>query len=113
MIRFVGSSRFGIRATPSGPFTALYPTPAGFFAKPAPGEWHSPWHAWKLEPTKEVVRKVLRWHKRDAKKRLNFVTTEMINLPDYAHNARFSLIGQNAAIARFVRESWQEISAGG
>ena len=30
------------------------------FTKPAPGEWHSPWHAYKLEPTKEVVRKVLR-----------------------------------------------------
>ena len=83
----------------------LYP-----FAKPAPGEWHSPWHAWKLEPTKEVVRKVLGWHKRDPKKRLNFVTTEMINLPDYAHNARFSLIGQNAAIAKFVRETWDAIA---
>lgn len=81
----------------------LYP-----FTKPAPGDWHSPWHAWKLEPTKEVVRKVLRHHKRDPKKRLNFVTTEMINLPDYAHNARFSLIGQNAAIAKFVRETWAE-----
>jgi hypothetical protein len=83
----------------------LYP-----FTKPAPGEWHSPWHAWKLEPTKEFVRKVLRFHKRDPGKRLNFVTTEMINLPDYAHNARFSLIGQNAAIARFVRETWDEIA---
>ena len=53
---------------------------------------------------------VLRHHKNDPKKRLNFVTTEMINLPDYAHNARFSLIGQNAAIARFVRAAWDEIS---
>ena len=35
----------------------------------------------------------------------------MINLPDYAHNARFSLIGQNAAIARFVRETWAVVSA--
>ncbi len=56
------------------------------------------------------VRKVLRWHRRDPKKRLNFVTTEMINLPDYAHNARFSLIGQNAAIAKFVREAWDAIA---
>jgi hypothetical protein len=82
----------------------LYP-----FTKPAPGEWHSHWHAWKLEPTKEFVRKVLRYHRRDPKKRLSFVTTEMINLPDYAHNARFSLIGQNAAIAKFVRAAWDEI----
>jgi hypothetical protein len=82
----------------------LYP-----FTKPAPGEWHSHWHAWKLEPTKEFVRKMLRYHRRDPKKRLSFVTTEMINLPDYAHNARFSLIGQNAAIAKFVRAAWDEI----
>jgi hypothetical protein len=82
----------------------LYP-----FTKPLPGEWHSAWHAYKLEPTKEVVRKVLRHHKSDSFKRLKFITTEMINLPDYAHNAKFSLIGQNAAIAQFVRDAWAEI----
>ena len=80
------------------------------FTKPRPGEWHSPWHAYKLEPTKEVVRKVLRYHKADPKKRLSYITTEMINLPDYGHNAKFSLIDQNAAAARFVRECWAEIN---
>ncbi len=79
------------------------------FTKPAPGEWHSPWHAYKLEPTKEVVRKVVRYHSNDPERRLDFITTEMINLPDYGHNAKFSLIGQNAAIAQFVRDTWAEI----
>jgi len=79
------------------------------YTKPLAGEWHSAWHAYKLEPTKEVVRKVLRHHKSDSFKRLKFITTEMINLPDYAHNAKFSLIGQNAAIAQFVRDAWAEI----
>ena len=79
------------------------------FTKPAPGEWHSPWYAYKLEPTKEVVRKVLRWHKNDPARRLDYITTEMINLPDYGHNAKFSLIGQNAAVAQFVRDVWDEI----
>ena len=83
------------------------------FTKPAPGEWHSPWHAYKLEPTKEVVRKVLRYHKADPERRLDYITTEMINLPDYGHNAKFSLIGQNAAIAQFVRDTWDEIEAEG
>lgn len=81
------------------------------FTKPGPGEWHSPWYAYKLEPTKEVVRKALRYHKADPQKRLNFVTTEMINLPDYGHNAKFSLIGQNAAIAQFIRDTWAQIAA--
>jgi hypothetical protein len=84
----------------------LYP-----FTKPLAGEWHSAWHAYKLEPTKEVVRKVLRHHKNDPAKRLKFITTEMINLPDYAHNAKFSLISQNAAIAQFVRDTWAEIDS--
>lgn len=82
------------------------------FTEPAPGEWHSPWDPAKLEPTKEVVRKVLGYHKADAQKRLKYITTEMINLPDYGHNAKYSLIGQNAAIAQFVRDTWAEIDAG-
>lgn len=81
----------------------LYP-----FTRPAEGEWHSPWHAYRLEPCKEVVRKVLRWHALHPHSRLKHITTEMITLPDYALNARFSLIGQNAAIARFVRETWEQ-----
>ncbi len=84
----------------------LYP-----FTRPKPGEWHTPWFAYMLEPAKEVARKVLRYHAQDKAKRLDFVTTEMINLPDYGHNARFSLIGQNADIARWARETWTEISA--
>jgi hypothetical protein len=79
------------------------------FTKPAPGEWHSPWYAYKVEPTKEVVRKALKYHKADPQKRLKFVTTEMINLPDYGHNAKFSLIGQNAAAAQFVRDTWDAV----
>lgn len=82
------------------------------FTKPAPGEWHSPWHAYKVEPTKEVVRKALRYHKADPEKRLKYITTEMINLPDYGHNAKFSLIGQNAAAAQFVRDTWADMTAG-
>jgi hypothetical protein len=57
-----------------------------------------------------VVRKVLSHHAHTSASELRAITTEMINLPDYAHNARFSLIGQNAAIARYVRETWAEIT---
>lgn len=78
------------------------------FTKPAPGEWHSPWEAYCLEPTKEVVRKALRHHRQDPNNQLKYITTEMINLPDYGHNAKYSLIGQNAAIAQFVRDTWAE-----
>ena len=79
----------------------LYP-----FTSPLPGEWHSPWQDKDLDCTREVVRKVLAHHRDNPDSRLRAITTEMINLPDYAHNARFSLIAQNAAIARFVRDTW-------
>jgi len=84
----------------------LYP-----FTEPRPGEWHSPWHSEPLEMTREVVRKVLRHHHRHAASRLRCITTEMINLPDYALGAGFSLIGQNAALARFARNVWQTLYA--
>ena len=82
----------------------LYP-----FEQPGPGEWHSPWESAALECTREVVRKVLIHHAKTPDSGLRAITTEMINLPDYAHNARFSLIGQNAAIGRFVRTTWAEL----
>lgn len=84
----------------------LYP-----FTRPAPGEWHSPWDESLLECTKAVVHKVLEHHARSSRSRLRAITTEMINLPDYAHNARFSLIGQNSAIAQFVRDAWTDLRA--
>ena len=83
----------------------LYP-----FEEPGPEEWHSPWNAAALDCTKAVVLKVLRHHAATPDSGLRAITTEMINLPDYAHNARFSLIGQNAAIARFVRETWSQVA---
>lgn len=84
----------------------LYP-----FTEPAEGEWHSPWHDAALDCTRAVVRKVLQHHHGHADSPLRWITTEMINLPDYAHNARFSLIGQNAAIAAYLRRTWDEIAA--
>ncbi|WP_333665609.1 hypothetical protein [Acinetobacter guillouiae] len=83
----------------------LYP-----FTKPAPGEWHSDWYAHLLEPCKEVVRKVLANHKSNPNSRLRYITTEMITLPDYGLNAKFSLIGQNAEIAKFTQNTWQHLN---
>src|SRR5262249_40352261 len=58
------------------------------FIKPAPGEWHSNWQAWKLEPAKEAARTVLRYHAGNAASPLRFITTEMITLPDYGEGTR-------------------------
>jgi hypothetical protein len=81
------------------------------FLKPKPGEWHSPWHAWRVEPCKDVVRRVLRHHRDHPGDPLRWITTDMIDMPDYGGGAKYSLIEQNAAIARWVRKTWEEIKA--
>lgn len=79
--------------------------------KPAPGEWHSPWSAYLLEPSKEAIRKVLRYHVTDPRSPLRYITTEMINLPDYGLGAKYNLFEQNVAAARFIRRAWEETVA--
>ena len=104
-------------AAPNGPGNVWAKGPDGKpgrgiqypFVKPRPGEWHSPWQAWKLEPAKEAARTVLRHHRKSARSPLRFVTTEMITLPDYGEGARYSLFDHNVACARWLRDTWKTI----
>lgn len=90
----------------SVPRGILYP-----FVKPKPGEWHSPWHAHKLEASKEAVRAILRYHLEHATSPLKYMITEIIAQPDYAMNAKFSIVEQNAACARWIRAAWSQLKA--
>lgn len=76
------------------------------FIKPKLGEWHSPWHAYRLEPCKEVVRKMFRHHLATPSSPLKYLTTDMIDMADYGENAKYSLFDQNVAIAIWLRETW-------
>jgi len=80
------------------------------FTRPRPGEFHSPWSAWRIEPSKEVVRRVLRFHHQRADSRLRYLTTEIIDLPDYGAGARYSLFEQSVAVAQWMRTTWDEIA---
>jgi len=79
--------------------------------KPAPGEWHSPWYAYLLEPSKEAIRQTLRYHITHPGSPLKYITTEMINLPDYGLAAKYNLFEQNVECARFIRRAWKETQA--
>ncbi len=81
------------------------------FMRPRPGEFHSDWFAYKVEPCKEVVRKVLRHHRDNPQSRLRYVTTEIIDLIDYGENAKYSLFEQSVAVAEWIRDTWADISA--
>ncbi len=79
--------------------------------RPQPGEWHSPWYAYQLEPSKQAIRKALRYHIAHENSPLRYITTEMINLPDYGLGAKYNLFEQNVAAATFIREAWAETKA--
>ena len=64
-----------------------------------------------LEPSKEAIRKALRYHITHPNSPLQFITTEMINLPDYGLGAKYNLFEQNVAAARFIRRAWEETVA--
>lgn len=79
--------------------------------RPGEGEWHSPWHAYMIEPSKEAIRKVLRYHASHPESPLRYITTEFINLPDYGLGAKYDLFAQNVAAAKFIRSAWADILA--
>lgn len=81
------------------------------FVKPKPGEWHSQWHAYRLEPCKEVVRKMFRHHLATPSSPLKYLTTDMIDMADYGENAKYSLFDQNVALAAWLRTTWDKVVA--
>ena len=76
---------------------------------PKEGEWHSPWHAYMVEPSKQAIRLALRYHLRHPDSPLRYITTDMIDMPDYGGGARYSLFEQNVAIAEWFRRTAAEI----
>ena len=85
------------------------------FVKPRPGEWHAEWSEERLEPWKEVVRRLLRHHATDPKSQLATISTELIPWPDYGGGAKYSLFEHSIACAQWIRDEWNKAqkSAGG
>ena len=79
------------------------------FVRPRPGEWYDEWHAYLLEPTKEVVRKTLRYHLTHDDSPLQLMTVDYINLPDYGLGVGYNTFESSVAVARFIRSTLAEI----
>jgi hypothetical protein len=78
------------------------------FVEPAPGTWHAEWHAERLEPWKEVIRRLLFHHASNPDSCLGQISAEYIGFVDYGSGGSYSIIEQNIACARWIRESWAE-----
>jgi len=79
------------------------------FVRPRPGEWYDEWHAYLLEPTKEVVRKTLRYHLTHEDSPLELMTVDYINLPDYGLGVQYNTFESSVAVGRFIRETYSQI----
>jgi hypothetical protein len=79
--------------------------------KPQPGEFHSPWQAYRLELSKEAMRKTMRYHLTHPESPLRFINTEMINITDYGENAGYSIFENNIACARWIQATWAQMKA--
>ncbi len=105
-------------AVPNGPENVWAKHPGGRtgrgiqypFIEPAPGEWHSPWEEARLEPWKEVVRQMLQHHATHEESDMQ-ISTEFIPNTDYGEGAKYSLLANGIACARWMRQTWQQILA--
>ena len=105
--------------SPNGPKNRWQLNPSGTygracqypFLKPKPGEWHSSWNAYRIEPCKDIVRRVLRHHRDKSNSPLRWITTDMIDMPDYGGGCQYSLLEHNIAIAEWFKRTWEEIKA--
>lgn len=78
------------------------------FVRPPAGQWDHPWYAHRVEPCKHVVRKVLDHHRTSSASPLQWITTDIIDMPDYGGGVGYSLFEQNVAIADWIRSVWKD-----
>jgi len=76
------------------------------FFRPPKDQWHLQWQAYRVEPCKDIVRRMLRHHLRTPDSPLRYITTDMIDMPDYGGGVKYSLFEQNVAIAQWFRDTW-------
>jgi hypothetical protein len=79
------------------------------FVQPAPGEYLAPWDGARLEPWKEVLRRLMRHHATDPASRLEQITVEMIPGIDYGAGHRYSIFDHSVAVAGWLRRTWNDI----
>ena len=80
------------------------------FIKPEPGQWHSKWNESLLEPWKEVLRQLMRYHSTNYESKLSTISTEFIPNPDYGGGAKYSIFENSLACVKWLRQTWNEIS---
>ena len=79
------------------------------FKKPGKGEYHVKWNKTLLDPWKECIRLLMRYHFNDKSSKLGQISTEFIPNTDYGEGCKYSLFEQAIECTKWMRKTWKEI----
>ena len=79
------------------------------FIEPLEGQYHSQWDESKLEPWKEILRKVIKHH-HIADSSLECITTEFIPNTDYGEGCTYSLLDNAVACAEWIKSEISKVN---
>ncbi len=79
------------------------------FMKPETGQYHSEWDETKLEPWKEVLRRLMKFHAERRDSRLGQISTEFLPTTDYGGGATYSIFQNSIACVEWLRNTWIKI----
>lgn len=79
------------------------------FNQPDKDEWHTDfWHAYKLAPSKEVIRKVIDSYICKPDSKIKIMTVDNINLESYGLNWKYNMFQDSCSVAKYIRELYEE-----
>ena len=81
------------------------------FKKPRVGEYHANWNEDALEPWKEGIRILMRYHAKDPKSKLGQISTEFIPNTDYGEGCKYSLFEQAISCVEWMKKEWMQIQS--
>ena len=79
------------------------------FKKPKKDEYHELWEEKLLDPWKECILKLMKYHAKDPKSKLGQISTEFIPNTDYGEGCKYSLFEQGVECTKWMRNSWNKI----
>lgn len=81
------------------------------FIRPEPGQYVEAWDETRLEPFKLVLCNLMKYHATHEDSGLGQISTEFIPRPDYGGGHGYSIFDNAVACAKWIKSTWQEISA--
>ena len=79
------------------------------FKKPNADEYHELWEEKLLDPWKECILMLMRYHLKDPNSKLGQISTEFIPNTDYGEGCKYSLFEQAIECTNWMRKSWNKI----